>query len=107
MILSASFRPAGSTGTAEPRSIPPIRIRAPTSPVLRKRSVSLRGHPTSISVEDEFWTELKRMAAEAGTGLSPLIASVDARRGDRNLSSALRLAVLADLKEKARRDEPG
>ena len=66
---------------------------------MRKRSVLLHGHATSVSMEDEYWAELKRMAGEAGLPLSALIASIDERRPV-NLSSALRLAVLADLKAK-------
>jgi predicted DNA-binding ribbon-helix-helix protein len=71
---------------------------------ISKRSVSLHSHATSVSLEDEFWAELKRMAEEAGAPLGPLIARIDQERGASNLSSALRLAVLADLKKKLRRD---
>ena len=65
---------------------------------MKKRSVLLQGHATSVSVEDEFWAELKRMAAEAGLPVVSLIQAVDRNRGGANLSSALRLAVLADLR---------
>jgi predicted DNA-binding ribbon-helix-helix protein len=67
---------------------------------MKKRSVTLAGHPTSVSLEDEFWVELKRLAAEAGLPLAVLVARIDSSRGSANLSSALRLAVLADLKAK-------
>jgi len=70
--------------------------------MLSKRSVTLRGHATSVSLEDEFWTELKRMAGEARISLGLLIERVDSRRGTANLSSALRLAVLRDLRETAK-----
>ena len=70
---------------------------------MRKRSVTLQGHTTSVSLEDEFWSELKRMAAEAGTSLGRLIEKIDAERGVENLSAALRLAVLAELKAKLER----
>ena len=66
--------------------------------MIRKRSVTLQTHATSVSLEDEYWSELKRMAAELGVSLNTLIAHVDSARGKHNLSSALRLAVLADLK---------
>lgn len=65
-----------------------------------KRSVILQGHSTSVSVEDEYWAELKRMAAEAGIAVGAQIERIDAARGSQNLSAALRLAVLADLKAK-------
>jgi predicted DNA-binding ribbon-helix-helix protein len=66
--------------------------------VIRKRSVKLKRHATSVSLEDEYWSELKRMADAAGLSLSELIAGIDAARKSDNLSSALRLAVLQDLK---------
>jgi predicted DNA-binding ribbon-helix-helix protein len=69
---------------------------------MRKRSVTLGGHATSVSLEDEFWAELKRMAAEAGVPVAAIVARIDATRGTANLSSALRKAVLADLKAKLR-----
>ena len=65
---------------------------------MRKRSVALNGHSTSVSLEDEFWSELRRMAGEQDLPLAALIAQVDERRSGANLSSALRLAVLADIK---------
>ena len=68
---------------------------------MRKRSVNLQGHATSVSLEDEYWAELKRMAAESGLPVGALIERIDGARVSRNLSSALRLAVLADLKAKA------
>ena len=63
-----------------------------------KRSVRVAGHPTSISLEGPFWAELKRIAAAQGTSLNGLITRVDAERTQSNLSSALRLLVVADLK---------
>lgn len=63
-----------------------------------KRSVRIAGHPTSISLEEPFWAELRRIADERGVSLNGLIATVDAKRRRANLSSALRLFVLADLR---------
>jgi predicted DNA-binding ribbon-helix-helix protein len=68
---------------------------------MRKRSVVIAGHATSISIEDAFFAELKRMAAEAGIAVGTLIARIDAARRGENLSSAVRLAVLADLRARA------
>lgn len=65
--------------------------------MLRKRSVTIAGHRTSISLEDEFWAELVRIAAERETSLNSLISDIDDGRAT-NLSSAIRLHVLADLK---------
>jgi predicted DNA-binding ribbon-helix-helix protein len=62
---------------------------------VRKRSVSIRGHQTSYSVEDAFHAVLTGMARERNTSLAALIASIDqSRQRDENLSSALRLAAL-------------
>ena len=62
---------------------------------VRKRSVSIRGHRTSISLEDAFFVELEAIARQRNLPLAALIAEIDALR-DRttNLSSALRLHVL-------------
>lgn len=67
---------------------------------MKKRSVSIRGHRTSFSLEDEFWAELKAMAAGRGISLAQLVTGIDAKRAaDQNLSSALRLHVLRIIKE--------
>ncbi|MCO6388095.1 ribbon-helix-helix domain-containing protein [Aliihoeflea sp. 40Bstr573] len=67
-----------------------------------KRSVSIRGHRTSISLEDAFFDELARIAAKRNLVLAALIAEIDATRDRRtNLSSALRLFVLEDLKARS------
>jgi predicted DNA-binding ribbon-helix-helix protein len=70
--------------------------------MIRKRSIKLKGHATSVSLEDEYWRELKRMADGLGIALSDLVERIDAARAGDNLSSALRLAVLADLKHHIR-----
>ena len=64
-----------------------------------KRSITIAGHRTSLSLEEEFWSELKRLAAEDDISLASLITSLDKSRGPRNLSSALRVYVLQQLKE--------
>ena len=69
------------------------------SDAVNKRSVSIRGHRTSFSLEDEFWTELKQIAALRKISLAQLVTQIDLRRQeDQNLSSALRLFVLRQLK---------
>ena len=59
-----------------------------------KRSVTVAGHRTSLSLEPEFWDALKDIAAREGRTVSALIAEIDAARGRRNLSSAARVFVL-------------
>jgi len=61
---------------------------------LKKRSVLLSGHATSIALEPEFWAVLDGMAAARGTSLAALIVSIDRGRGDRPLASACRVAAL-------------
>ena len=57
----------------------------------------ISGHATSVSLEEAFWRELKRIAKREGRSLNSLVADVDNRRAG-NLSSALRLYVLDHLK---------
>lgn len=62
---------------------------------VKKRSISLRGHQTSYSIEDAFHEVLLEMARERNQSLAGLIVSIDeSRERDENLSSALRLAAL-------------
>jgi predicted DNA-binding ribbon-helix-helix protein len=68
---------------------------------MRNHSITIRGHATSVSMEDEFWASLKQMAKARGSSIASLIADIDAKRGpEQNLSSALRLAVLAWWQER-------
>ena len=61
---------------------------------LRKRSLVLAGHGTSLALEPEFWTVLEALAAARAVSLAGLIATIDADRGARPLASACRLAAL-------------
>ena len=63
-------------------------------PRLRKRSILLAGHATSMALEPEFWTVLEEMAAAEGVSLAGLIARLDQGSGDRPLASACRVAAL-------------
>ena len=62
---------------------------------LRKRSLQLAGHRTSIALEDEFWRVLEEMARDQGLSLAGLVLRIDAERGARALASACRVAALA------------
>lgn len=62
---------------------------------VKKRSVSIRGHRTSFSLEDEFFDALADMAKAKDKTLASLIVEIDeGRPREANLSSALRTAVL-------------
>ena len=71
-----------------------------TRPV--KRSLTLKGHRTSVSLEDAFWAEFRRIAREMDIPINVLAANIDAERDlETGLASAIRLFVLADLKARA------
>ena len=63
-----------------------------------KRSLTIQGHRTSLSLEPEFWDAVKQAAAEEKKSLAALIGIIDETRGDRNLSSAIRVWVLQRVK---------
>ena len=67
---------------------------------MKKRSVSIRGHRTSLSLEYPFWDELLLLANESGTSVAGLITEIDRNR-QAGLSSAVRIFVLQALKQKA------
>jgi predicted DNA-binding ribbon-helix-helix protein len=62
---------------------------------LKKRSLSLAGHRTSLALEPQFWAELESLARARGLSLAAQIAAIDAGRGGAPLASACRLAALA------------
>jgi len=63
--------------------------------MLRKRSVSLSGHATSVALEPEFWAVLDAVAVETGLTQAGLMKRIDERRGRTPLASACRLMALA------------
>ena len=63
-----------------------------------KRSLSISGHRTSVSLEEIFWRELRAIAEQRAQSVASLVAEVDAARGEANLSSALRVFVLQQAK---------
>ncbi|MDA0997767.1 MAG: ribbon-helix-helix domain-containing protein [Proteobacteria bacterium] len=60
---------------------------------IRKRSLSIAGHATSVSIEDAFWDRLAVIAKRRGISVSALIREIDQTRTG-NLSSAIRIFVL-------------
>lgn len=62
--------------------------------MLKKRSVNLAGHATSLALEPEFWDVLDDMAREEGVSLARVIGRIDEARGEDPLASACRLEVL-------------
>lgn len=70
-----------------------------------KRSLTLRGHRTSVSLEDEFWQAFRDIAAEQDRPINALAAELDEARGiEMGLASAIRLFVLRHLQSQLRAD---
>ena len=88
-------------GTAPCRRDRPSAVgyRGPMPATLRKRSLVVSGHRTSVSLETAFWTALKDMAAERGVSVNRLIADIDRTRVG-NLSSAIRVFVLDSVRDR-------
>lgn len=63
----------------------------------QKRSMSVAGHRTSVSLEPEFWQALADLAKQKNSAIATLVAQIDHNRGSRNLSSAIRVWVLQNL----------
>jgi predicted DNA-binding ribbon-helix-helix protein len=84
--LEMDREPSGSQRSSEPEGSRSMSVK--------KRSLVIAGHRTSVSLEQAFWDALKEIAAEDGLSLAALAARVDARRGTANLSSALRVFAL-------------
>lgn len=59
-----------------------------------KRSLTLRGHRTSVSLEDLFWDAFRGYAEAQGRTINGLAADIDAARGDIGLATAIRIYVL-------------
>jgi predicted DNA-binding ribbon-helix-helix protein len=72
-----------------------LSSEAPTSPPVVKRSVTIDGHRTSVSVEDPFWQALRDIASERALSMSELLTEIDhSRQPGSNLSSAIRIYAL-------------
>ena len=72
---------------------------------LRKRSVLIAGHATSVSLEQAFWRALKDIARGRGLSVNALVTEIDRKRGEGvkgNLSSAIRVYVLENRARPAR-----
>ena len=64
-----------------------------------KRSVTIAGHRTSISLERPFWDALKELACSEKTSVNDLVRRIDADRGGKGtLSAAVRIYVLEGMR---------
>ncbi len=64
---------------------------------MKKRSIKIEGHPTSITLEEPFWLALKDIADSKGKTLGALVSEIDKSRTG-NLSSALRVYILEEIR---------
>lgn len=76
-------------------SVAPVAAGA-TAQSVRKRSITIAGHRTSVSLEDAFWTVLCRIAESRECSVSQLVTQIDRERTG-NLSSAIRVFVLNEV----------
>ena len=65
-----------------------------------KRSITIAGHRTSLSMEAEFWQALQDIASAKGKSIAALIGEIDRTRQQTNLSSACRVYVLKHLQKR-------
>lgn len=68
---------------------------------MKKRSLTLAGHRTSVAMEPEFWSAVEEIAAARGQSVNQFIEEIDERRESNNLSSSVRLTVLAWYRARA------
>lgn len=66
-----------------------------------KRSFTIKGHRTSVSMEAPFWDALQQVAALEDSSLAALVAAIDAKRGEAGLSSAIRVWILDYFRNRA------
>ncbi len=75
--------------------------------LIRKRSVIVAGHRTSVSLEETFWEALSEIATARSISINHLVTEID-RENPNNLSSAIRVYVLQTFRDRAPRGaEPG
>ncbi len=68
-----------------------------------KRSLTLKGHRTSVTLEDIFWQQLRAIARRNGCSINALAAEIDAKREiEASLASALRTFILSDALDHSR-----
>ena len=80
------------------------RLGLMSSAAIVKRSVRVAGHPTSVSLEEGFWRELREIAGRDNLSIDALLTSIDAARSG-NLSSAIRLFVLENCRRRPEQQE--
>lgn len=67
----------------------------------RKRSITIAGHATSISLEAPFWDAIRDIASQQDISTQELIAEIDNSKRMASLSSAIRVYILSWYQDKA------
>lgn len=74
---------------------------------MAKRSLTVAGHRTSVSLEEPFWTALAEIAAARRSSVAGVVAAIDRNRDGRtNLSAAIRVFVLDWYRKRAAATPP-
>jgi predicted DNA-binding ribbon-helix-helix protein len=73
----------------------------PMKSAITKRSVVIGGHKTSVSLEEPFWTAVREIAGGQKVTVSSLLRQIDLERRNANLSSAIRVYVLENVRSHA------
>jgi predicted DNA-binding ribbon-helix-helix protein len=76
----------------------------PKSSIIKKRSIRLGDHKTSVSLEGPFWDLLNEIAQKQGERVSEIVVKIDKDRERANLSSAVRLFVLGHVRDQIARN---
>ncbi len=101
------WRRGVSTGTCVSRRASHRTMSEPAPRIgIVKRSLTIKGHRTSVSLERAFWDGLCRIAAARALPIAALVAEIDVQRQGANLSSAIRVFVLETLADTALGAEP-
>jgi predicted DNA-binding ribbon-helix-helix protein len=66
---------------------------------VKKRSVTVNGHATSVALEGAFWRELQSIATGRGVSVNQLVTEIDNTRTGTNLSSVIRVFILETLQQ--------
>jgi len=81
-------------------------MMATTNRNVSKRNIMLVGHKTSVTLEDPFWNGLREIACSEHTSVSSLVEKIHVERNVHNLSSAIRLFVLAHFRATNQQKRP-
>ena len=65
---------------------------------MKKHSITIKGHKTSITLEPEFWKELKNISQKINKSIQQIITTIDEENNTNNLSSKIRIFILNYLK---------